>query len=101
MADLQLDTVRPEALQWLQQQLPSLTPAAPGGPLVPERTEVRQLFDEERTEREDGTGRRLGSENLGLFKVIFFIFQMETPPFGESIVKMTGVRAFCFVEHGV
>lgn len=47
VADLQLDTVRPEALQWLQQQLPSLTPAAPGGPLVPERTEVRQLFDEE------------------------------------------------------
>ena len=47
VADLQLDTVRPEALQWLLQQLPSLTPTAPGRLVRPESTEVRQLFDEE------------------------------------------------------
>jgi len=47
VADLQLDTVRPEALQWLLQQLPSLTATPPGRQVRPESTEVRQLFDEE------------------------------------------------------
>ncbi|CAJ1331369.1 unnamed protein product, partial [Effrenium voratum] len=42
--DLGLDTVRPEAQQWLQSRLPALGEEVK--PLVPRCPEVRQLFDE-------------------------------------------------------
>ena len=44
MKDLNLDTVRPEAQQWLQSRLPKAGEVV--GPLVPRSPEVRQLFDE-------------------------------------------------------
>eukprot|EP00490_Sorites_sp_Unknown_P012611 CAMPEP_0114668828 /NCGR_PEP_ID=MMETSP0191-20121206/36938_1 /TAXON_ID=126664 /ORGANISM="Sorites sp." /LENGTH=418 /DNA_ID=CAMNT_0001922841 /DNA_START=33 /DNA_END=1289 /DNA_ORIENTATION=+ len=44
--DLSLDTVRPEAQQWLESRLPDVGRGAVE-PLVPQSSEVRQLFDEE------------------------------------------------------
>eukprot|EP00490_Sorites_sp_Unknown_P012367 CAMPEP_0114680552 /NCGR_PEP_ID=MMETSP0191-20121206/54290_1 /TAXON_ID=126664 /ORGANISM="Sorites sp." /LENGTH=430 /DNA_ID=CAMNT_0001957545 /DNA_START=58 /DNA_END=1351 /DNA_ORIENTATION=+ len=43
--DLKLDTVRPEAIQWLQGRLPAA--GSKSEPLIPRSPEVRQLFDAE------------------------------------------------------
>ena len=43
--DLSLDTVRPEAKQWLTSRLPEVGSSI--GPLIPKSPEVRQLFDAE------------------------------------------------------
>ena len=43
VADLQIDTVRPEAKAWLQSRLPSL--GERDGPLIQHSPEVRQFFD--------------------------------------------------------
>eukprot|EP00438_Fugacium_kawagutii_P025161 Skav208315 [mRNA] locus=scaffold897:542816:544033:+ [translate_table: standard] len=45
--DLSLDTLKPEAQQWLETRLPQLKEKLMVPPLVPRSPEVRQIFDDE------------------------------------------------------